>query len=220
MAVDSSGAINVSWEPAPGDGWSPGGFMFSGSNTQGTSFSAAAPIPGTPVQGSVGITTDANHHVVLVWSNQGVFITQGSASSDFSISAAPASLNLLPGGSESTQITVISTGGFNQTVDLSCTKLPPGATCSFDSASIMPSASGARATPTLTLPPTFAAGNFTFTISAAAGNTTHTQDMQVTVGGMTGSITPMAATIAVGGASNFTVTASSTGGFSGQVNAC
>jgi hypothetical protein len=192
--------------------------MLSGSNAQGTSFSASAPIPGTPVQGSVGITTDVNHHVVLVWSNQGVFIAQGSAASDFSISAASASLNLLPGGSESTQITVTSTGGFNQTVVLSCGKLPPGATCSFAPSSIMPSASGARATPTMSLAPTFSSGNFTFTISGAAGNTTHTQNMQVTVGGMTGSITPMATTIAVGGTSNFTVTANSTGGFSGQVN--
>jgi hypothetical protein len=61
-------------------------------------------------------------------------------------------------------------------------------------------------------------GTFAFTISAASGNATHTQDVQVTVGGLSGSVAPAAMTIAAGNASTFTVTVNSTGGFSGQVN--
>src|SRR5205823_281572 len=140
------------------------------------------------------------------------------STADFTISAAPASQSELPGGLATTQITVTSTGGFNQSVNLSCSKLPPGAACSFDSASVTPSDSGARANLTVTIPPTLAQGNFAFAITAAGGGRTHTQDVQVAVGGLSGSVAPAAMTIAAGSASNFTVTVNSTGGFTGQVN--
>ena len=218
MAVDSNGVVNVAWQPAPGDGWTPPGFAFSSSNAQDTSFSARVPIAGVPAQGTVEIATDAANHALLVWSNKGVFITQGSAPSDFTISAAPATESLLPGGAAKFAVTLTATGGFSDAVNLSCTKLPSGAECAFDFSSITPKDSGSQATLTVTTPPTLAQGNYSFTIAAASGGVQHTQDVQVVVGGISGSVTPGSMTIAVGGSANFAVSLHSSGGFSGPVN--
>ena len=167
---------------------------------------------------ALGSTGDIN----VIWSDPpNLFFSRAagvsSTGGDFSISVSPASLLDLPGGSATAQVTVTSTAGFNHAVTLSCSKLPSGASCSFDPTSLTPSDSGAHASLTFNIPATFAPGSFTFTIGAVSGDVIHTQNVQLTVGGLTGSVTPAAATIPVGASSNFTVSLNSTGGFSGQV---
>jgi hypothetical protein len=144
-------------------------------------------------------------------------VTPGGPAPDFTISAAPASQSELPGGAAKFALTLTATGGFSDAVTLRCTNLPPGATCAFDSSSITPKTSGSQVTLTVTTPPTLPLGNDKFTVSAASGSITHTQDVQVSVGGITGAISPTSATIAAGSSSNFQVAVSSTGGFAGQV---
>ena len=225
IAVDPKGNIDIAWQQgAPGTD-DADDTLFSFSADAGANFSQpvrasqkAAILAGT-VQMALGAAGDVN----IIWSDPpNLFFSRAtsgaSSSADFTISAAPASLVVLPGGAATTQVTLTSTGGFNQAVNLTCSKLTPGAACSFDSASVTPTDSGAKVKVTLTIPPTMAQGNFTFTLTAASGNTTHTQDMQVAVGGLSGSVAPAAMTIAAGSASNFTVMVNSTGGFSGQVS--
>jgi hypothetical protein len=233
IGLTPSGKIIVVWKDSNFTGLYQGSeLFFSASSDGGATFSIPTKIssnPGVSDGQLTQIAIDAEGNIALLWScdsggndSLSVFFSRatadGSSGADFTISAAPASLVVLPGGAATAQVTLTSTGGFNQAVNLSCSKLTPGAACSFDSASVTPTDSGAKVNVTLTIPPTMAQGNFTFTISAASGNTTHTQDMQAAVGGLSGSVAPAALTIAAGSASNFTVTVNSTGGFSGQVS--
>ncbi len=136
---------------------------------------------------------------------------------NFTISAAPGAQSVLPGGAANFALTLAATGGFSDAVNLSCTNLPTGAACAFDSSSVTPKDSGSQAELTLTIPPTLAQGSDTFTISAASGSITHTQGVQVAVGGITSLISPTSAVIAAGSSGNFAVTLNSTGSFAGQI---
>ena len=56
--------------------------------------------------------------------------------SDFGLSATPASRSIFPGHSESFTITVVSNSGFNQPVALTCSGLPTSASCHFSPSTI------------------------------------------------------------------------------------
>jgi hypothetical protein len=233
IAVASSTSMVVLWWDNSFVNAAQGAELFSSVSTDGGAhFSTPVAVSSNAGVGDgqlPQLAIDSAGNAELLWSSDingndslNVYFSRGtvnaSSGGDFTISAAPGSLVVLLGGSATTQITATSTGGFNHAVNLSCSKLPSGVACSFDSASVTPANSGAKVNLTLTVPPTLAQGNFTFTITAAGGGTTHTQDVQVAVGGLSGSVAPAAMTIAAGSASNFTVTVNSTGGFTGQVN--
>jgi len=213
MAVDSAGDAEVAWEAL--GGWSPAGFWFSRSNAQGASFSAPAAISSSPTRG-VGIATDASNHVFVSWTAQGAMLTEGSAPSDFSVSATPTSLSAMPGGSATAQVTLVATGGFDEVVTLGCGNLPTGAECSFNPALATPTASGTIVTITVTIPPTLPPGGFPFTITATTPLEVQAVNIQETVGTVTGQVSPAAVTIPVGGTASFTVTMMGTNGISGQ----
>ena len=213
MAVDSAGDDEVAWEAL--GGWSPAGFWFSRSNAQGASFSAPTAISSSPT-GSVGIATDASNHVFVSWTAQGAMLTEGSAPSDFSVSATPASLSAMPGGSATAQVTLVATGGFDEVVTLGCGNLPAGAECSFNPASATPTASGTIVTITVTIPPTLPPGGFPFTVTATTPVEVQAVNIEETVGTVTGQVSPAAVTIPVGGTASFTVTVMGTNGVSGQ----
>ena len=213
MAVDSAGEAEVVWEAL--GGWSPPGFWFSRSNPQGASFSAPVAIPSSPT-GGVGIATDAANHVFVSWTAQGAMISEGSAPSDFSVSATPVSLSAMPGGSATTQVTLVATGGFDDAVTLGCGNLPTGAVCSFNPASATPTASGTIVAVTIAIPPTLPPGGFPFTITATTPFEVQAVNVQETVGTVSGQVSPAAVTIPVGGTASFTVTMAGTNGISGQ----
>ncbi len=213
MAVDAAGDADVAWEAL--GGWSPAGFWFSRSNAQGASFSAPAAIPSNPT-GGVGIATDATNRVFVSWTAQGAMLSEGSAPSDFSVSATPMSLSAMPGGSATAQVTLVATGGFDETVTLGCGNLPAGAECSFDPASATPTAAGTIVTITVTVPPTLPPGGFPFTITATTPIEVQAVNIQETVGTAAGQVSPAAVTIPVGGTASFTVTMTGTNGVSGQ----
>ncbi len=135
----------------------------------------------------------------------------------FTISATPGAQTVLPGGSANFALTLTPAGGFSDAVNLTCTNLPSGATCAFNSASLTPIASGSNVTLAITTAPTLAQGNYSVTVSAASGNITQTQTVQVAVGGITSSISPTSQVIAAGASGNFTVALNSTGAFAGQL---
>jgi hypothetical protein len=161
--------------------------------------------------GSTGIPgCDANANQVLF--SRGV-VTQ----SDFTISAAPAAQVVLPGGTAKFDPTLRATTGFRDAVNLSCTSLPPGAECFFDAATITPKESGTQTTLTVTVAPTNAQGNERFTLVATGGDVQHTMDMHLAVVSITGSVTPLSATIGVGNSSNFNVSLTSGNGSNVQL---
>ena len=217
MVADSSGVVDLTWEHPQ----APEGILFSWSDIQGASFSTPV-AASTNMQGSpsnVQTATDASNHVLVLWSDKDVFISQRdapNASNEFTISAAPASLTALSGGSATAKVTLTATSGFDQAVNLSCGKLPAGAACSFAPASVTPSTLGTIVNLTLTIPTTLSTPGFPFTVNAATPTISQFQDMQITVGEMTASVTPTAAIIPLGGRASFAVTVASTGGFAGQ----
>jgi hypothetical protein len=147
-----------------------------------------------------------------------VFFSRGvMTQSDFTIRMATTPQTVLPGGAAKFIVTLTSTVGFSDAINLSCTNLPPGAECSFDAATTTPKASSIQRTLTVTVPPTTAQGSDGFTIVATSGELKHTTDMQLTVGSITGSVTPISATIGVGNSSNFTVSLTSGDGSTGQL---
>lgn len=232
MAIHSDGAADVAW--AVEGGWSssqyPQGLSpvintllcSSRSNDDGTSFST--PPVATPFtmlnsecSTCLQIGTDNADHVLLAWGDNGLFVTEESAPSDFTITAAPAAQSVLPGGSANFPLTLYAGGGFSDTVNLTCTNLPPGATCAFNPASLTPTSSSANVTLTIATPATLAQGNDSVTVSASSPGIQHTQSVQLAVGGITGSLTPSSATIAAGSSGNFAVSMNATGGFAGQL---
>jgi len=216
MAVDSAGDADVAWEAL--GGWSAAGFWFSRSNAQGSSFSAPVAIPASPT-GGVEITTDPANHIFLSWTAQGAtpaaMISEASAP-NFSVSATPAALSAMPGGSATAQVTLTATDGFNEAVSLGCGNLPAGAECSFNPPAAIPAASGAVVTMTVTIPPTLPPGGFPFTVTATTPFEVQAVNIEESVGMVTGQVSPEAVTIPVGGTASFAVTMTSTNNLSGQ----
>jgi hypothetical protein len=219
MTADSTGVVNLTWEYPQ----APEGILFSRSDIQGTSFSTPVAVS-TNVKAApsgVQIATDASNHVLVLWSEKDVFISQRdatNAANGFTISATPASLTALPGGSATAKVTLTAASGFDQAVNLSCGQLPAGAECSFAPASVTPSTLGTVVNLTVTISSTLSTPGFPFTVNVATPMISQSQDMQITVGQMTPSVTPTAAIIPLGGKASFAVTVASTGGFAGQFN--
>jgi hypothetical protein len=222
MAVDPSGNVNLLWQD---DVLRPGAadIFFSRSTDGGASFSNAQNVSRSPGSGSPQMAVDLAGNVNIVWSagaDRKVLFTRASADtagSGFTISATPASLMALPGGSATAQVTLTATGVFNEAVSLSCSNLPAGAQCLFNPASVTPSKSGSTVGVVVTIPPTLSTGGFPFTLNVASPTISQFQDMQISVGLLTGSVTPTATTISVGASASFQVTVASTGGFGGQL---
>jgi hypothetical protein len=95
-----------------------------------------------------------------------------------SLSAAPASPSLAPGGSTTYTVTVGSLNGFGGVVTLSLSGQPAGATPGFSPATVTGSG-----TSTLTVSTTSstAAGTYPLTITGTSGSTTHTASVSLTV---------------------------------------
>lgn len=85
--------------------------------------------------------------------------------SDFSVSCTPSSLSAVAGGSASSTCTVQSLNGFNSPVSLSCLSTPPGVSCSFNPATLVP--------------PANSTGSTTVTVSAASSTPLGTHAFQV-----------------------------------------
>ncbi len=89
---------------------------------------------------------------------------QGSATPDFSLACAPASLSASAGASAASTCTVTSTGGFSAAVALACAGQPAGVTCVFAPAAVTPPANGSASS--------------TLTTSVAAGTAGGTYALQ------------------------------------------
>ncbi|MEQ4715647.1 M4 family metallopeptidase [Nonomuraea sp. B19D2] len=97
---------------------------------------------------------------------------------DFSISASPASGTVQAGSAATTTIGTTTTAGTAQTVNLSASGLPTGATAAFNPASVT---SGASSTLTISTAPTTPAGNYTVTVTGTGVTATHTATYALTV---------------------------------------
>ena len=116
-------------------------------------------------------------------------IVTGTTSNDFSISDSPTSGSVTAGQGTSTTVNTAVTSGSAQTVNLSASGLPSGASASFSPASIT---SGSSSTMSVSTASTTPAGTYTITITGTGTSATHTTSYSLTVstgGGGGGGIT-------------------------------
>ena len=104
----------------------------------------------------------------------------GAPSNDFSISASPANVSTTAGSSTSTSINTAVTSGSAESVSLSASGLPSGATASFSS---NPVTSGGSSTMTINTSPTTPNGTYTVTVTGTATSGSHATSVTLTVSG-------------------------------------
>ncbi|MFI9597185.1 M28 family peptidase, partial [Nonomuraea sp. NPDC052265] len=102
---------------------------------------------------------------------------------DFSLSASPGSGTVQAGSTATTTIGSTTTNGTAQTVNLSASGLPTGATASFNPASIT---SGGSSSLSIATSPTTPAGSYTITVTGTGETATHTTSYALTVQGTSG----------------------------------
>jgi trimeric autotransporter adhesin len=105
-----------------------------------------------------------------------------STTPDFTLSCAPSSLTAGQGGSANSTCTVTSVNGFNSAVNLSCSGLPSGATCSFVPSSVTPPSGGsANSALTVNVAGSTAPGTTAFQVQGVSGSLSHNAAMSLTV---------------------------------------
>jgi hypothetical protein len=113
---------------------------------------------------------------------------------DFSISASPASRSIAAGGSTTFTVATAVTAGSAQTVSLSASGLPSGASASFSPASVT---AGGSSTLSITTTAATAGGTYTVTITGAGSAATHATTVSLTItGGTSGG--PTISSVALG----------------------
>ena len=108
--------------------------------------------------------------------------TGGTPANDFSVSASPASGSVAAGSSATTTVATTTTSGSAQTVALTASGLPSGATASFSPASVT---SGSSSTLTIATTAATPSGSYPVTITGT-GSATRTATFTLTVTGGAG----------------------------------
>ncbi|RSM46222.1 peptidase M4 family protein [Actinoplanes sp. ATCC 53533] len=103
----------------------------------------------------------------------------GTPANDFSVSASPTSGSVAAGSSATTTVATATTAGSAQTVALTASGLPSGATASFSPASVT---SGSSSTLTIATTAATPSGSYPVTITGT-GSATHTATYTLTVTG-------------------------------------
>jgi subtilase family serine protease len=139
-----------------------------------------------------------------------------SVAPDFSVGATPVAV-AAPGQSGTSTVTVSMLNGFSNTVTLTCSGLPVGASCGFVQGSLTATGTSTLTVTTNSNTPT---GASSFTVTGTGGSTVHSATVSLTVSAPGFTITAPAlapASIAAGASSTSTIRVASTGGFNGTV---
>ncbi len=172
--------------------------------------SSTLSISGAP-QGTYTITITGTSGTLA--HSASVSLTVG-ASPDFTISAVPASNQILAGQGAQYTVTITGQNGFAGTVSLGVTGYPAGSTASLTP----PTVTGSGASTLMIGTPAGSSGNYTLKITGIAGAVTHTATAALVVQDFTVSVSPAARTVNAGKKANYTVTVGSVNGFSGPVS--
>ncbi|TDC35623.1 S8 family peptidase [Micromonospora sp. 15K316] len=118
--------------------------------------------------------------------NRLLYVVNGSTpppTNDFSVSVSPTSGSTAPGGSVTATVGTATTSGSAQSVSLSASGLPSGATASFSPATVT---SGGSSTLTVTTSASTPAGSYPVTITGTGASATRTATYTLTVTGTGG----------------------------------
>lgn len=203
--------------------------------------SSVAPSATSTLSVQTSATTPAGTYVITVSGTGGgltrtrtVSLTVSTAT-DFAMSASPASLGVVQGGSNTTVVSLTPISGFSSPVSLSASGLPAGATYSFSPASVTPSGTSTLA---IQASPTTPAGTYTITVSGTGGGITRSITINLVVSevpdfsiGITQlaskapaanplrllGAAPIASSVTPGGSVAYNITLDASGGFSSSV---
>jgi uncharacterized membrane protein len=134
---------------------------------------------------------------------------------DFTISAAPSSQSIIPGGCTSYAVSIAALNGFTGTVGLSQSGAPSGSSATFNPLSINGAGSSSLTICTNTSTP---AGSYTITITGISGSVIHSTAVILVVQDFSLSATPSSQTVAAGTGTSYTVFTTAINGFAGTVS--
>jgi uncharacterized membrane protein len=132
----------------------------------------ASTAPGSYTITVTGTGSAATHSTTVT-----LAVTQAPPN-DFSISANPASVSVQQGASGSSTISTAVTSGSAQTISLSASGLPSGATATFNPTSVT---AGGASTLTLNVASGTATGTYTITVTGTGSTATHATTVSLTV---------------------------------------
>jgi hypothetical protein len=143
----------------------------------------------------------------------------GTPTNDFSISASPSSLSLVQNTQGTSTISTATTSGTAQTVNLTVSGVPSGASASLSPTSVT---SGGSSTLTVNAG-TAAAGSYTLTVTGTGTSATHSTTVALTVttpvtNDFSISASPTSLSIAQGSSGTSTISTAVTSGSAGTVN--
>ncbi|HEV2375430.1 MAG TPA: carbohydrate binding domain-containing protein [Streptosporangiaceae bacterium] len=146
--------------------------------------------------------------------------SSGGGGNDFSVAVSPASAAVNPGGSATATVSTQVTSGSSQTVSLSASGAPSGATVGFSPSSVT---AGNSSTMTVTTSSSTAPGTYPISVKGSAASGSHSVTYTLTVNGSGGnnfsvSVSPSSATVAPGSSATATVSTQVTSGSSQTVS--
>jgi uncharacterized membrane protein len=134
---------------------------------------------------------------------------------DFTISASPSSISVLPGGCASYTASTTALNGFTGTISLSQSGAPTGASATFNPLTIIGAGSSTLTVCTASSTP---AGSYTVTITGISGSLNHNTPVILTVQDFSLSGTPSSQTVTPGTGASYTVSTTALNGFTGAVS--
>ncbi len=134
---------------------------------------------------------------------------------DFTISASPSSISILPGGCAVYTVSTTALNGFTGSVGLSQSGAPSGSSATFNPLSINGAGSSTLAICTPTSTP---GGSYTIPITGISGSLIHSTAVILVVQDFSLSATPASQTVAAGTGTNYTVSTTAINGFTGSVS--
>ena len=188
--------------------FSPASITTSGTSTMTVTTSSATPLGSSTVTitGTAGTLTNSATVTLVV------------SGPDFTILGSPSTSSVIPGNSRTYTVNVASLFGFSDTVALTATGLPAGATASFSPLTISDAGSSTMMVSTATTTP---GGSSTLTITGTSTEQfSHSTvvTMNVTAPDFSVTVTPSSTSIVSGGVASYTVNVTALNGFSATVN--
>jgi hypothetical protein len=183
----------------------------------GSSQTLALAIPATMSAGNFTLTASATSAGLT---HSGSLVLTVHSLRDFGVTLSPAAITVNGGGSNSTfAVSTTSQNGFSDSITITLSGLPAGATTS--PASPFTVAAGSAQTVVLSIPATVSPGDFTLTVSGMSAALTHSAGLAVTVDPLRDfsiAALPSSVTVNAGGSSSaFSVSITGQNGFSDSV---
>ncbi len=186
-----------------------------------------ATVPNANVYGFLLVTVNGNKVTVTPTDSTGrtfdvqtYTIPGATPTNDFSLAASPASASVTAGSAATSTINTAVTSGVAQSVALTASGLPTGATASFIPSSVT---SGSSSALSITTAPGTTPGPYTVTITGAGTSATHTTTFALTVTGppptndFSLAASPASASVTAGSAATSTINTAVTSGVAQSV---